>query len=379
MASVNIYFMDVFIAHTIDLMRVSEDVRLTLTGLLLELEKSLMEGLASETVGARTKKRMEALLVQARAQTASTYSSMEASHSSALLSVAGAEVAFFNHVLKKGLGATFPSISLTEQQLLSAASNVLIEGAPSSEWWKIQEQTFQQRFTREIRMGYLQGESVKQLTERVRGLSTSRKVQYRGTDGGLKTTPYYAGGVSSVSIRQAEALARTSVQAVAEDVRLNIIRQHEDVMKGMMWHATLDSRTTPLCRARDGKLYTLEGKPIGHTQPFLGGPPAHWKCRSTLVPVTKSWEELGMDPKIDKIYDDFVKGGKRASMDGALPAATTYGDWFGRLSENRQKDILGLSRWEVWKEKGLSFTDLVDQRGRPLSVVSLKRKYRVED
>ncbi|NCC59039.1 MAG: hypothetical protein EOM17_15695 [Synergistales bacterium] len=338
-----------------------------------------MEGLASETVGARTKKRMEALLVQARAQTASTYSSMEASHSSALLSVAGAEVAFFNHVLKKGLGATFPSISLTEQQLLSAASNVLIEGAPSSEWWKIQEQTFQQRFTREIRMGYLQGESVKQLTERVRGLSTSRKVQYRGTDGGLKTTPYYAGGVSSVSIRQAEALARTSVQAVAEDVRMRIIRQHEDVMKGMMWHATLDDRTTPLCRARDGKLYTLEGKPIGHTQPFLGGPPAHWNCRSTLVPVTKSWEELGMDPKIDKIYDDFVKGGKRASMDGALPAATTYGDWFGRLSENRQKDILGLSRWKVWKEKGLSFTDLVDQRGRPLSVVSLKRKYRVED
>lgn len=379
MASVNIYFMDVFIAHTIDLMRVSEDMRLTITGLLLELEKSLMEGLASETVGARTKRRMEALLVQARAQAASTYNSIEASHSSALLSVAGAEVAFFNGVLKKGLGITFPSISLTEEQLLAISSNVLIEGAPSSEWWKTQKQSFQQRFAREMRMGYLQGESVKQLTERVRGLSTSRKVQYRGTGGSLKTTPYYSGGVSSVAIRQAEALARTSVQTVAEDVRMRIIRQHEDVMKGMMWHATLDDRTTPLCRARDGKLYTIEGKPIGHNQPFLGGPPAHWNCRSTLVPVTKSWEELGFSPKIDEIYDDFVKGGKRPSMDGVVPASTTYGDWFGRLSESRQKDILGKRRWDVWKEKGLSFTDLVDQRGRPLSVAALKRKYGMED
>lgn len=379
MASVNFYLVDAFVAHTIDLMRVAEDSRLTITGLLLELEKSLMESLASETVGARTKRRMEALLVQARAQVASMYTTLETSHSSALLSVAGAEVVFFNKALKAGLGVAFPSIALTEEQLLAAASNVLIEGAPSAEWWKGQKQSFQQRFTREIRMGYLQGESVKQLTERVRGLSSSRSVQYRGTDGKLKTTPYYSGGVSSTSIRQAEALARTSVQAVAEDVRMRIIRRHEDVMKGMMWHATLDSRTTPLCRARDGKLYTLDGQPIGHTQAFLGGPPAHWNCRSTLVPVTKSWEELGYSSKIDAIYDDFVKGGKRASMDGAVPASTTYGDWFGRLSESRQKDILGQRRWNVWKEKGLSFTDLVDQRGRPLSVAALKRKYGVSD
>jgi len=97
------------------------------------------------------------------------------------------------------------------------------------------------------------------------------------------------------------------------------------------------------------------------------------------VPVTKSWAELGLNPKIDAIYDDFVKGGKRPSMDGVVPASTTYGDWFARLSESRQKDILGQRRWSVWKEKGLSFTDLVDQRGRPLSVAALKRKYGVSD
>lgn len=379
MASVNLYLVDAFVAHTVDLMRVAEDLRLTVTGLLLDLEKSLMESLASESVGARTKKRMEALLVQARAQIATTYGSVESGHTSALASVAGAEVLFFNKTLKTGLGSAFPAISWTEEQLLAAASNVLIEGAPSAEWWSTQKQSFQRRFAREVRMGYLQGESVKQLTERVRGMSTSRSVAYRGLDGKTKTTPYYSGGASSVSIRQAEALVRTSVQAVAEDVRMRTISQHEDVMKGMMWHATLDDRTTPLCRARDGKLYTLEGKPIGHNQPFLGGPPAHWQCRSTLVPVTKSWEELGFDKKIDSIYDAFVNGGKRPSMDGVVPATTTYQDWFGRLSESRQKDILGPSKWSVWKEKGLSFSDLVDQRGRPLSVAVLKRKYGSSD
>lgn len=379
MPSVNVYIMDAFIAHTIDLMRVSEDLRLTLTGMLLELEKELMESLASETIGLRTKRRMEALLVQARAQVASTYTGMETAHSSALLSIAGAEVAFFNQALKQGLGTAFPAISLTEEQLLAAASNVLIEGAPSAEWWRGQKQAFQLRFAREIRMGYLQGESSKQLAERVRGISADRKIKFRGTDGSIKTTQYHAGGVSSISIRQAEALARTSVQAVAADVRKRIINRHQDVIKGVMWHATLDDRTTPLCRARDGKLYTIDGKPIGHNQSFLDGPPAHWNCRSTLVPVTKSWEELGMDPKLDAIYDDFIRGGKRPSMDGQLPATATYKDWFERLSENRQKDILGKRRWEVWKEKGLSFTDLVDQRGRPLSVVALKRKYGMAD
>lgn len=39
---------------------------------------------------------------------------------------------FFNKALKAGLGVAFPSIALTEEQLLAAASNVLIEGAPKA-------------------------------------------------------------------------------------------------------------------------------------------------------------------------------------------------------------------------------------------------------
>ncbi len=41
--------------------------------------------------------------------------------------------------------------------------------------------------------------------------------------------------------------------------------------------ATLDSRNTPVCRARGHKIYPLDGPK----------PPAHWGCRSSIVPALK--------------------------------------------------------------------------------------------
>ena len=99
---------------------------------------------------------------------------------------------------------------------------------------------------------------------------------------------------------------------------------------------TLDSRTTETCRLRDGKQYSpITHRPIGHSYPWLGGPgKAHWQCRSTSVPVTKSFKELGID--IDELPP-----AERASMDGQVPAETTYAQWIKRQPAARQDQILG--------------------------------------
>lgn len=65
-------------------------------------------------------------------------------------------------------------------------------------------------------------------------------------------------------------------RAFFEDERL------EGYVEGYMWSAVLDERTTDFCRAMDGKKFAVDD-PIWRT---LGAPPAHFGCRSLLVPIT---------------------------------------------------------------------------------------------
>jgi hypothetical protein len=124
-----------------------------------------------------------------------------------------------------------------------------------------------------------------------------------------------------------------------------------------------------VCIAYDGQLWDLQGGPIGSTElPFNGGPPRHWNCRSVLVPITKSWKELGIKAK------DASSGG-RASMDGEVAKETKFGDWLGRKSEEDQNRILGKGKAQLWRDGKISLTDLLDQRGNPLTLEELQGKY----
>jgi hypothetical protein len=46
-----------------------------------------------------------------------------------------------------------------------------------------------------------------------------------------------------------------------------------------------------ICRARAGKLWTLEGVPIGHTLPFFLCP-LHWNCRSHVIAVMHAFNDM---------------------------------------------------------------------------------------
>lgn len=125
------------------------------------------------------------------------------------------------------------------------------------------------------------------------------------------------------------------------------------------------------CRIRDGKQYSADDKhkPIGHSLPWLGGPGrAHWNCRSTQVPVLKSWKELGSD-----INAEFTPA-QRASMDGAVPAETTYSDWLNKQSKARQEEILGPVRAKLLREGGLKVEQFSNDKGRFLTLEQLRER-----
>ena len=149
------------------------------------------------------------------------------------------------------------SFKVSDEYIKALASNMLVYGAVQKEWWASQANIVRQKFTRQMREGLSYGEPLSDLIRRIRG---RRENQYKDA-------------LLSIPTRQAETLARTSFQTVAQQARLEKFRKHEDVIQSIMLSATMDSRVTDECRERDGKQYTLSGEPIGHRIPFNGGPP----------------------------------------------------------------------------------------------------------
>lgn len=83
---------------------------------------------------------------------------------------------------------------------------------------------------------------------------------------------------------QAKTLTRTAITATQTLALKNVVDDNKEIVKGYLFSAILDSRTSPICSYHNGKVYEVDDKR------FV--PPLHWNCRSSLVPVLKSKEEL---------------------------------------------------------------------------------------
>lgn len=197
-----------------------------------------------------------------------------------------------------------------------------------------------------IRRGYFEGRTTDQV---VRDLIGTKAANY--TDGEL-----------AVSRRHARTVAHTAIQHLAHVARTETFKANEDILKGYRWVSTLDSRTSEICQSLDGRLFEIGEGPL---------PPAHPNCRSTVVPVTKSFRELGID-----LPD--VPEGERASEDGPVPASLTYFEWLKTQPASFVEEALGETRAAVFLKGGISSDDFANlQLGRnfqPLTVEQMREK-----
>jgi hypothetical protein len=100
-------------------------------------------------------------------------------------------------------------------------------------------------------------------------------------------------------------------------------------------------------------------------------------CRSILIPILKSREEL-LDSSISKSVKDSLEEqtpSKRAAMNGQVAGNTTYDAWLNKQTEQMQKEILGAKKYEFWKRNSLTMSDMVDQTGNPLTLKELTDKW----
>lgn len=116
--------------------------------------------------------------------------------------------------------------------------------------------------------------------------------------------------------------------------------------------------------------------PVGHDKEF-SPPPAHFNCRSVLVPITFSWEELAGahgNSTAAQIADQ-VPEGERSSMDGQVSSKTTMQDWLNTRTDAQIDEQLGVGKAKLWREGKITLSDLTNTQNTPLTLEQLKGQW----
>lgn len=256
----------------------------------------------------------------------------------------------FDSLLSDVVLRKYPLMSLTEEMLFASVMSKPFQGKLLSEWADGLEKDRMARISNTVRNGYLNGDSTVEIGRKIRGHANQG----------------YKDGALQMSRANATTIAKTAINHLQATARDQFAAANKDIIDCKQWLSTLDSKTSHDCIIRDRLKYTLEGKPIGHKISYKQGPgKIHWGCRSTETLVTKSWRELGID--IDE-----MDAGTRASMDGQVPAKTTFLEWIQRQPEWRQQEVFGETRFRLMKDGGMHPSEFYTDKGDFISLVQLR-------
>ena len=226
----------------------------------------------------------------------------------------------------------------------SAVANVTkrtsFAGLRLDQWFQTLERAIQRNVMVAVNRGVVEGETTDQIMRRIRGTRARN----------------FTDGVFATTRRQAEALTRTTINHTSNQARIELFKANSDILHGLQWTATLDSRTSTICAGLDGKVF-----PVDKGQ----RPPAHVNCRSTMSPVLKSWRSLGLND---------LDADTRASINGAEPSSITYGQWLKRQSVEIQEEVLGKTKARLFRDGNLPIQRFTDSRLNTLTLDELRAK-----
>lgn len=221
----------------------------------------------------------------------------------------------------------------------------------------------------------------------------------------------YADGVTAVTRRNAQTIARTATTAFANGAREEVWKANTDIILGLRWTSVLDGRTSAVCRSRDGEVAPNGYTPVPAGYPLLSPPgarpPAHPNCRSTMVPVLDAegivgnrptvtdtrtrkvrevdfranakekagadWKNLSRSERLDRVRQERSRWAQETI--GNVPAKTTYSEWLTRQPAGFQDDVMGPSKGRLFRQGGLKLDQFVDHSGRELTLSQLKARY----
>lgn len=178
---------------------------------------------------------------------------------------------------------------------------------------------------------------------------------------------------------QAETIARTAISHASSGARETFGLANQDIVVGVRWVSVLDSRTSLQCASLSGKVFRLGEGPR---------PPAHPRCRSTVVMIQRTAEELlsGRRDDVTPAYLDAA--GKRAVASATQPgadtrsetiqeyrASTTFGGWLKQQPAVTQDRVLGRTRGLLFRQGKVPIDGFVGGDYQPLTLDELAAKW----
>ena len=315
---------------------------------------------ARSTLGS---KRLKSILAAVKKQNADLMVSLRQELTRDLNGVARQEVDIASRRLDEAVGVDLNNFRPTPAELSVMVRQNGVGGRTLRQWFSRLGADRLGRLEGAVNLGVIEGDTIPQIVRRFRQSE-------------------------DVTRRSAEALVRTHVNHIGNQAREALYEANSDIVEELRWTATLDGRTSAICRARDGTTYELDQGPR---------PPAHPNCRSIMTPVLKSWEKLAKpgalkpgrgSSQIDKVFDKNlkkqgftksqikkIKRDTRASMNGQVPGDISYQDWLKRQPAGFQKDVLGQTKFKLFRDGDLSLDRFVDETtGRGLTLAEIKTR-----
>lgn len=340
MASANDKLLDALTRHQIHLQRLSTATVRKVLALLRRSDTRIVQRLLDEDISALSRTRLERLLNDLRRVIDSAYFDATGALQIDLEALATYESEFQTDLFKRVIPVKLETVTPTAEQVIAAVNSRPFQGKLLREVYKELPASMFRKVRDTIRGGFVEGRTTDQIVRDLRGTRTLG----------------YKDGILAKTRRDVETVVRTAVAHTSTTARGYTYEANEDLVKGEMIVATIDSRTSLLCMGRDGKVYPVGKGPR---------PPFHFNCRTTTTPILKSWRELGFD------VDDLPPS-TRATMNGQEPADVTYNDWLKKQDAAFQDDVLGEKRAQLFRA-GMSVDRFTDRKGAELNLDQLRR------
>jgi SPP1 gp7 family putative phage head morphogenesis protein len=376
----NQQYFDATLRHQIDLLRYGTGVARKVNGILDEtlvdirkqVERRLGKTTGLDATGLRRLRELERAINQTRSP---AWNDVTAEWERQAIDVALEEPLFIGGTLTSALPVELDLVTPSDATLRALATTRPFQGKTLKEWADSARRADLTRIHQQIRIGMTQGESAKNIANRVFG----------------------AKGAMQITRGQTEAVTRTVISGVSNAAQQAFLADNSDLFDAEQLVATLDSRTTPICRALDGHQYPVGEGPI---------PPLHVACRSLRVAVIdgevvgerpfkagtqqqmlreyaeakglsgiKSRDDLPRGTKGD--FDAFSRRRMR-ELTGQVPARTTYQQWLQGQPAEIQDDILGPKRGKLFREGGLTLDRFVNRQGDELTLDEIRERNEAE-
>lgn len=218
--------------------------------------------------------------------------------------------------------------------------------------WRNLSESVRKKALYAVREGISQGLTTAQIVSGIRG---QRVKQPSGKF-------EYVGGIVAQAKNEIEASVRTIRSHVSSIVyKETFSALGFEYMKDV---STLDGRTSLVCISRDGRV-----QPINN----MVYVPYHFRCRTIQVGCDRDGKIDGLRPFVaDTRSVKNIPKDERKDIIGQVDANTKYPEWFAKQDEVFQQEVLGKTKFELYKDGAFPITKFTDPLSKPYTIAELR-------